>query len=50
MIVVGLVFAFVVYILIVMPVMSYYCLLFSGKGWNFAVLESCRSVLVFGVV
>lgn len=46
----GIAFAFVVYILVMIPLMAYYCAPPIGHEWDLMVLKSCRRTLVFGVV
>lgn len=50
MIICGLVFAFVVYFVVMVPVVGTLCAPHIGHKWNFLVLLSCRKTLTYGVV
>lgn len=50
MIICGVVFAFVVYVVVMVPLIGTLCAPHIGHKWNFEVLLSCRRALTYGVV
>lgn len=50
MIIGGVTFAFVLYIVVMVSVMGTLCTPRVGRAWDFAVLLSCRKALLFSVV
>ena len=50
MIICGVTFAFVLYIVVMVSVMGTLCTPRPGRAWDFAVLLSCRRALHFSVV
>ena len=49
-IIIGIIFAFVIYILIFIPLMASLCAPHVGQEWDLMVLKKCRRALAFGVV
>lgn len=50
MIISGVIFAFVLYIVVTEPIVSALCAPPIGKAWDFRVLLTCRRALSFSVV
>lgn len=50
MIICGLVFAFVLYIVVTVPVVSTLCAPRMGHKWDFSVLITCRRSLTFAMI